>query len=83
MGSEMCIRDSFHGIHPNFKAEIVKAVRKLSEEGKTFIVVSHDVPTISKICEDLVVLCAGEVIAEGTLEEVESNPKVREAYLGV
>jgi len=75
--------EPFHGIHPNFKAKIVKAVRKLSEEGKTFIVVSHDVPTISKICEDLVVLCAGEVIAEGTLEEVESNPKVREAYLGV
>ena len=75
--------EPFHGIHPGFKTKIIKAVRKLSEEGKTFILISHDIPSISETCDKVSVLCAGELIAEGTPEEIRVDPTVCEAYLGV
>lgn len=75
--------EPFHGIHPAFKTRIIKAVRELSEKGKTFIIISHDIPSISETCDKVSVLCAGEVIAEGTPEAIRVDQKVCEAYLGV
>ncbi len=75
--------EPFHGVHPVFKTKIIKNIRKLSEEGKTFIIISHDVPSISETCDKLSVLCAGEIIAEGTPEEIRADQRVVEAYLGV
>lgn len=75
--------EPFHGIHPSFKKRIIKTVQKLSEQGKTFIIISHDVPSISETCDTVSVLCAGEVIAEGTPDEIRVDQNVCEAYLGV
>lgn len=75
--------EPFHGIHPAFKTKIIKVVRKLCEEGKTFIIISHDIPSISETCDKVSVLCAGEIIAEGTPEEIRGDQTVVEAYLGV
>lgn len=75
--------EPFHGIHPAFKTKIIKTVKKLTNEGKTFVIISHDIPSISETCDKVSVLCAGELIAEGAPKEIRVDQKVCEAYLGV
>src|SRR6202165_509587 len=48
----------------------------------TIIVVEHDMAFVREIAERITVLHLGQVLAEGSVEEIETDPKVREAYLG-
>ena len=48
----------------------------------TIIVVEHDMAFVREIAERITVLHLGQVLAEGSVEEIENNPRVREAYLG-
>ena len=79
----MLLDEPFHGVHPAFKTKIIKAVQELSTEGKTFVIVSHDIPSISETCHEISVLSAGALIAEGAPEGIRKNQKAIVAYLGV
>ncbi len=48
----------------------------------TIIVVEHDMAFVREIAERITVLHLGQVLAEGSVQQIETNPKVREAYLG-
>src|SRR6266513_5623855 len=52
------------------------------ELGATFLLIEHDMPLIMGISDRIVALAAGQVIAEGTPEQIQSNPDVVESYLG-
>lgn len=76
--------EPFYGIHPKIKGKIKDSIRTMNkEEDKTFIVISHDIPSIMEICERIVVLVSGKFIASGPPKEVRKNEKVIEAYLGL
>ncbi len=59
----------------------VALIRKVSE-GRTLVMVEHDMGVVFNLADRISVLVYGEVIATGKPEEIRANPKVQEAYLG-
>ncbi len=57
-------------------------VRLNKERGYTFVVIEHDMDFIGRICDPVICMAEGRVLAEGTLAEIKANEHVIEAYLG-
>jgi branched-chain amino acid transport system ATP-binding protein len=70
------------GVHPRLRDIILGAVGRLREGGRTFVVIEHDMELVRTICERVIVMDAGEIVAQGPFDEVASDPHVVEAYLG-
>jgi branched-chain amino acid transport system ATP-binding protein len=59
----------------------VALIRRLTE-GRTLMIVEHDMSVVFGLADRISVLVYGQIIASGTPEEIRGNPKVKEAYLG-
>lgn len=71
------------GMNPTEKADLMKLIRFTQEKfGLAVLLVEHDMKVVMGICQRITVLDYGKKIAEGTAEEIRSNPKVIAAYLG-
>ena len=75
--------EPFAGVNPIIKESINRLLLKENEEKNiAYLLISHEMEQIRKLCHQVTALAEGAVIAEGTLEEVAENPHVIEAYLG-
>jgi branched-chain amino acid transport system ATP-binding protein len=74
--------EPFSGVHPELKLEIHDYIREMHKEGRTFIIISHDLQSIFNLSQRLIVLFDGKTICDGTPEEVKADERVVEAYLG-
>ena len=75
--------EPFAGVNPQIKSVIMASIQRINQEqGVTFLIVSHEMPTIRRLCSNVSVMHEGRLIAEGSVEEVANNPTVIEAYLG-
>ncbi len=70
------------GLNSSEIATMVEVVRQIRDQGITIIMIEHVMHAIMNVSERILVLDYGELIAEGTPEEIANNEKVIEAYLG-
>ncbi len=71
------------GVNRTLLNTIADAIKRLHQErGYTFCVIEHDMDFIGRLCDPVIVMAEGKVLAEGTIDEVKSNEQVIEAYLG-
>ena len=69
------------GIAPEMKEKILGMIRGLSAEGKSVVLIEHDLDAILQTCSRVVFMDAGSKVSEGTPQEVRNDPKVIEAYI--
>ncbi len=70
------------GVSPKMTGQIASLILELKKKGKTVLIVEHDLPFIRKICDRVIVLDVGEVVLQGSPEEVHGNRKLKELYFG-
>ena len=71
------------GVHPTLRQTILEAITRLRSEGRSFLVIEHDMELVRAVCERVIVMDAGHVVAQGSFEEIAADKSVVEAYLGV
>lgn len=71
------------GVNRTLLNTIADAIVRLNrEQGYTFVVIEHDMDFIGRICNPVICMAEGKVLAQGTLDEIKANEQVIEAYLG-
>ena len=75
--------EPFAGVNPALIDRLIDITMELNQsKKKTFLLISHDIPSVMKLCKNLTVLSAGKTIAEGEAETIRHDPAVIDAYLG-
>jgi branched-chain amino acid transport system ATP-binding protein len=71
------------GVNRTLLNTIADAIIRLNNErGYTFCVIEHDMDFIARLCDPVIVMAEGRVLAEGTVDQVKNDERVIEAYLG-
>ena len=74
--------EPFAGVNPALCKLLLERIEGLVDEGRTFLLVSHDLTSIYRLSHRIIVLNQGKVIADGDVDAIKSNTDVIEAYLG-
>jgi ABC-type branched-subunit amino acid transport system ATPase component len=78
----LLLDEVFAGLTAAEIAELSELLEEKKKEGLTFIIVSHDLKSLAPLVDRVVVVSFGQLIAQGSFEEVIADQKVIEAYLG-
>ena len=70
------------GVNPTLMRSLVTAIRALQAQGRTFLLIEHDMDLVTELCDPVIVMAQGRTLAEGPFSEIRRDPRVLEAYLG-
>ena len=79
--SLLLLDEPLAGMSPRERVETVQLLKSIAK-GRTMIVIDHDMDSLFELVEWITVLQEGEVLTEGTPDQIKNDPAVREAYLG-
>ena len=71
------------GVNRTLLQDLAANIERMNRElGYTFFVIEHDMDLIGRLCDPVIVMAQGEVIAQGPMAEIRANPQIIEAYFG-
>ena len=60
----------------------IEFLNRLKDQGRTILIIEHNMEVVTRLCDHLYVLDAGEIIASGPPQEIQKDPVVIKSYLG-
>ncbi len=82
-GKELFLLDEpTAGVSPKMTKQVADLIAELKREGKTVLIIEHDLPFISRICDRVLVLDVGEIVLNGKPGEIKHDKKLQEIYFG-
>lgn len=78
----LLLDEPFAGVNPVLTQKLTERIGELNDDGQTFLVIEHDIDTLSTLVDRLIVLSEGQLLAEGPPDEVLRDDRVVDSYLG-
>lgn len=70
------------GVNPTLTGILIEKIEELNRQGKTFVIIEHDMDFVMQHCAPVIALAEGKVVFQGSPEEAQANPVLLDAYLG-
>jgi branched-chain amino acid transport system ATP-binding protein len=70
------------GVNPSLTRTLIEKIEELNRDGKTFVIIEHDMDFVMQQCDPVIALAEGRKVFEGTAADAQSNPVLLDAYLG-
>ncbi|NTJ10612.1 ABC transporter ATP-binding protein [Rhizobium lusitanum] len=70
------------GVNATLLETIIDRIRDINQRGVTFLLIEHNIDMVTRLCHRVLVMASGQLLCEGTPDEVARDPRVIEAYLG-
>ncbi|RUV85869.1 ABC transporter ATP-binding protein, partial [Mesorhizobium sp. M5C.F.Ca.IN.020.14.1.1] len=70
------------GVNATLLEVIIDRIRDINARGITFLLIEHNIDMVTRLCHRVLVMASGQLLCEGTPDEVARDPRVIEAYLG-
>ena len=78
----LLLDEPFAGVNPTLQNQLINHLHSLREQGYTILLIEHDMDLIMEHCESLIVMHQGKTLVHGKPEDIKSDERVIEAYLG-
>ena len=70
------------GVNPTLTRILIDRIEALNRQGKTFLIIEHDMDFVMRHCNPIIAMAQGKVMFQGTAEEAQANTLLLDAYLG-
>ena len=70
------------GVNPTLLEEIIDRIRDIHRQGVTFLIIEHNMELVMRLCSSILVMAEGDILMRGAPEEIRSDPRLIDAFLG-